>query len=139
MMAKLEDVAADRLRSELAGAETAKAAKRLMVALAYKDGAGVESIADRYGIPQSTIYYWLDRFEGESVADALADDPRPGRPSKLTEEQRATVAAWLESPPESGETADGWTAERLRERIADEFGVEYSAAHVSRTFLSDAS
>ncbi|WP_440988347.1 helix-turn-helix domain-containing protein [Haloarchaeobius baliensis] len=137
-MTKLEDVDAGHLRAELATAETAKAAKRLMVGLAYKDGVGVETIASRYGIPQSTVYYWLDRFEGEPVAAALTDEPRPGRPSKLTEEQRATVATWLREPPDPGDTVDDWTAALLRDRIADEFGVDYSAAHVSRAFLTDA-
>lgn len=135
-MSKLEGVSTDRLRAALDDAEDAKAAKRLVVALAYKDGVDVDTIADRYGIPQSTIYYWLDRFDSRSVTDALRDEPRPGRPPKLSAEQRAEVNGWLEgSPDEFGYDAETWTAERLRDHIREEFGVEYSVPHVARTFL----
>ena len=139
-MTKLERVDADDLRSALADADGAKATKRLMVALAYKDGVNVDVIASRYGIPQSTVYYWLDRFEEQPLARALEDESRPGRPPKLTDEQRAEVAEWLKRPPETDEmeetdSADGWTAERLQRRIAEEFDVEYSIPHVTRTFL----
>lgn len=49
-----------------------------MIALAYKDGVDVDTISDRYVIPQSTIYYWHDRFENIPTADALRDEPRLG-------------------------------------------------------------
>lgn len=136
-MGKLENVSSETLRSALADAETAKAAKRLVVALAYKDGVDVTVIAARYGVPQSTIYYWLDRFDEQPLAEALEDEPRPGRPPKLSDEQRRTVESWLQSPSEALDEANGesWTAERLRDRISEEFGVEYSVPHVSRTYL----
>lgn len=58
-----------------------EATKRLTVGLAFKDGVNVDTISERYGIPQSTIDDWLDRFENRPTADALRDDPRSGRPS----------------------------------------------------------
>jgi site-specific recombinase XerD len=42
-MNKLEDVDIDALRDALADASSVKAAKRLMIALAYADGVRVES------------------------------------------------------------------------------------------------
>lgn len=90
-MRKLDGLPADHLRAALDEAQDAKAAKRLMVALAYKDGVGVDTISERYGIPQSTIYYWLDRLENRPTADALRDGPRPGRPPKLSTDQRVEV------------------------------------------------
>ncbi|WP_276259075.1 helix-turn-helix domain-containing protein [Haloglomus litoreum] len=132
-MVKLEGIDGARLRAALSEVETAKGAKRLMVALAYKDGVDVDVLTARYGIPQSTVYYWLDRFEERGLEDALEDDHRPGRPPKLTDEQRAAVETWLSDPPEG---AERWTADRLRRRISEEFGVEYSAAHVGREFLT---
>lgn len=136
-MTKLEDISTDRLKSTLENVNDGKAAKRLMIAQAYKDGEKVKVLASRYGIPQSTIYYWLDRFEEHSLAEALEDESRPGRPPKLSPEQRTEVESWLESPPNPPE-ANGeveWTAERLKQRIRDEFDIEYSAPHVHRTFL----
>jgi transposase len=104
--------------------------------LAYKDGVDVTEIERRYGIPQSTVYYWLNRLEERPLQEALTDEGRPGRPPKLTAEQRATVDSWLSGPPESGDEASvEWTAKRLRRRIRQEFDVDYSIPHVSRTFL----
>jgi transposase len=135
-MTKLEDVSADHLRELLANAESAKAAKRLMVALAYKNSVSVNELTERYGFAQSTIYYWLDRLDTEQIEDALRDAPKPGRPPKLSEAEREQAAAWLEKSPETfGYDAESWTAALLRDRIAEEFGVDYSTAHVGRTFL----
>lgn len=135
-MRKLEQISTEELRTALDDADEAKAAKRLMVAIAYKDGVHVETLVERYGIPQSTIYYWLDRLEKQPLADALRDEPRPGRPPKLSEEHRAEVETWLEgSPQDVGLDADEWTSELLRDRIQDTFDVEYSEAHVHRLFF----
>lgn len=135
-MDKLEGVDVAELQSALAQVESAKAAKRLLVALAYKDGVDVTEIERRYGIPQSTIYYWLKRLEERSLSEALEDESRPGRPPRLSPEQRATVESWVsEVPGNDDNTIDKWTARQLRDRIHEEFGVEYSIPHVSRTFL----
>ncbi len=57
----------------LGEASSAKAAKRLMIALAYADGVRVETLSERYDIPRATVYSWLDRFEHHSINDALED------------------------------------------------------------------
>lgn len=62
-----------------------------MVALAYKDGVATSVLSARYGIPRSTIYYWLDRLEEQGIEEDLKDENRPGRPAKFTAEQRAEV------------------------------------------------
>lgn len=136
-MSKMDELSADHLRIALDEAEDAKVAKRLMVALAYKDGVDINTISKRYGILQSTIYYGLDRFENRPIADALQDESRPGRPSKLSAEQRAKVETWLENSPQKyKEDAEMWTVELLRDRINDVFDVEYSEAHIRRLFLT---
>lgn len=132
-MSKLEGVDVGDLQAALEEAEDAKATKRLMVALDYKDGEPVSVIADRYGIPQSTVYYWLDRFEERSLADAASDDDRPGRPSELSEAQRTELADTIAEPPaESGYDASEWTPELAREHVEETYDVEYSLGHVRR-------
>jgi len=132
-MEKLDDVSAAALRDALDDATGAKAATRLLFALAYKDGVEVGTLSERYGVPESTIYYWLDRFETESIEAAITDDDRPGRPSKLSTAQRRQVTEWLRtSPREYGHEATEWTPALLRERIAAEFGVVYSLGHLRR-------
>lgn len=132
-MAKLDGVSTAALRDALADVDGAKAAMRLMVALAYKDGVDVDTLSDRYGVPESTLYYWLDRFEAAPVREAATDDSRPGRPPKLSAEQRRAVANWLRaSPREHGLDADEWTPPRLRDHIREEFGIDYSLGHLRR-------
>lgn len=135
-MSKLEDTSLDDLHSALHRAEEVKAAIRLMVAIAYKDGVSVASLSDRYDIPRSTVYYWLDRFEEHPLDEALADAPRPGRPPKLSESRREAVESWLAGPPEAqGIDAEEWTPDLLRDHIQSTFGIDYSTGHVRRVFF----
>lgn len=90
-MEKLTDIPADELREALEAASSAKAAKRIMVALAYKDGVSVDTLSERYAIPRSTVYSWLDRFEKKPIKD----DDRSGRPPALTAEEREELKADL--------------------------------------------
>lgn len=129
-MGKLAHVSADRLREELAEATGAKGALRLVVALDYKDGEPVDALSRRYGIPASTLYSWLDRFEERPVADAIEDESRPGRPNRLTADERAELAEALEDPSPNGD-ADRST-ESVRDHIEERYGVRYSLGHVRR-------
>ena len=132
-MNKLENVDSDALRVALADAESAKTAKRLMTALAYRDGTPVDTLSERYGIPKSTIYYWLDRFEERSIEDAIEDEDRPGRPSKLDDSERDRLERAVEQPPaEHGLDGGEWTPEALQSFIEREFDVDYSLGHVRR-------
>lgn len=134
-MNKLSDVDADRLRAALATASDAKAAKRLMVALAYADGVRVETLRERYDIPRATIYSWLDRFEGGSIAEAITDDQRPGRPPKLDGSQREQLTAALaDSPAAFGYDAAEWDPELVQRHIERKYDVTYSLGHTRRLY-----
>lgn len=132
-MAKLDDISAKALKRHLHDVDDAKAAKRLMVALSYKDGETVSELSERFDIPVSTIYHWLDRFENREIVDAIGDDSRPGRPKKLDEQTLDQFLADLgESPAEFGYDDDVWSVELAREHLAAVHGVEYSLGHVRR-------
>lgn len=132
-MVKLDDVEPDELRRMLAEVDSAKEAKRLVVALDYLDGVPVSVLAERYGIPRSTLYYWLDRFESEPADEAITDEDRPGRPRKLDADDRRRLRTHLdEDPVERGYDADDWTPELTKEHIERTFGVSYSVGHVRR-------
>jgi transposase len=132
-MNKLEDVDAGALRDALVKASSAKAAKRLMIALAYADGVRVETLSERYEIPRATVYSWLDRFERQSISEAIEDESRPGRPSKLTASQRERLFDELAgSPAELGYDASEWTPERVQRHIEQVHDTTYSLGHVRR-------
>jgi transposase len=132
-MGKLDDISMADLQAELQRADDPKGVLRLMLAIAYRDGVDVTTLSDRYDIPESTIYYWLDRFEERPLEEALSDGSSPGRPPKLSAAQRATLERWLQqSPREQDLDAKVWTPELVRRLIATEFGVDYSLCHVRR-------
>ena len=132
-MAKLSTVTVDELHAALERVTTGKAAKRLMIALAYKDGAPVDTLSERYDIPQSTVYYWLDRFEEMPIDEAIEDGDRPGRPPALTTDEREQLQAELaQSPDAFGFDATSWTTELIRDHIEESYGVAYSYGHIRR-------
>lgn len=129
----LDDVDVDDLRAALEEATDPKAVRRLMVALDYADGVAVDAISDRYGIPRSTVYAWLARFDERPIAEAVRDDPRPGRPPALDDADRARLAGALaDAPEEHGVAAAAWTPALVRRYVDREFGVEYSLGHARR-------
>ncbi|WP_135854343.1 helix-turn-helix domain-containing protein [Halorussus salinus] len=137
-MDKLDGVSLSALQDQLDAADSAKATKRLMVAIAYKDGVSVSVLAERYGVPESTLYYWLDRLADKPLSEAVEDDERPGRPSELSGDEREAVFDALgDSPTAYGFDADSWTPELVREFIDSEYDVSYSLGHVRR-MLRDA-
>ena len=138
-MNKLEDVEVGVLHDSLEKASSAKAAKRLMIALAYADGVRVETLSERYGIPRATVYSWLDRFEHQSITEALEDDSRPGRPPKLSASQHDQLFDDLSlSPAELGYDAVEWSPELAHDHIKQAYEVTYSLGHVRR-LLRDSS
>ena len=132
-MNKLDSVDSDALRETLAETTDPKAVKRLMIALAYYDGVSVDTLSERHGIARSTIYSWLDRFEEDSIADAIQDEHRSGRPPLLTEQEREQLTQTLQSPPiEFGFSQDSWTPNLIQEYIQQKYGASYSLGHIRR-------
>lgn len=104
-----------------------------MIALAYCDAVSVETLSERYGIPRSTVYSWLDRFENEPIAEAIRDEHRPGRPARLTEQERKQLARALQLRPAAfGFSDKSWTPELVQEYIRQQYHVSYSLGHVRR-------
>lgn len=132
-MRKLRDVDEDGLMAAFQGVSDGKAAKRLTMAIAYLDGESVATLSDRYEIPRSTIYAWLDRFEEESIVSALRDETGPGRPPELEPQEFVQLASDIADGPSSrGFDADEWTAKLLQTHISAAYGVEYSKGHARR-------
>ncbi|MFC5973999.1 transposase [Halomarina salina] len=138
-MVELGNHSMEELRTALSNTNDAKAVKRLMIALAIKDDVSVTRLSTRYGIPPSTIYYWVNRFKQGTIEQALTDASRPGRPSKLTEEQRNRVSKWISNPPtQYGLEDTSWTPDALCKMIRLEFQVEYSVGHCKRILRNEA-
>lgn len=133
-MTRLDSVAVDDLQEALASVEEARPAIRLVAAIAHKHGVPQSDLADWLDVERKTIYNWFTRLEsGDSLAEAARDRDRPGRPRRLTDEQRETVAAMLEKPPSAvGMGESDWSPAALQHVLADRWGVEYSRASCRR-------
>jgi transposase len=95
-------------------------AMRSRIVLAAADGLGNTAIAAELGIAVSSARKWRSRFLAERL-DGLLDEPRPGRPRTVLDEQvEAVIVATLESTPRD---ATHWSTRSL----ATHLGLSQSA------------
>jgi transposase len=120
-----ELVLSDDERSQLqAWARRPKSAQALAlrsrIVLAAADGGGNTEVAERLGISRMTVGKWRARFVAERL-DGLLDEPRPGRPRTVLDEQvEAVITTTLETTPKD---ATHWSTRSL----ATELGMSQSA------------
>lgn len=131
---KIPDLTVEELQATLAKTEDdGKAVKRLMAAIAYKQGHSPAEIEETFGISRKNVYEWLDRFEERGLDEALHDKPKPGRPSKLTDEEFEELEAVLDnSPEEAGYDVQAWTPKFVQHWLETRYDVEYTLRHIRR-------
>jgi transposase len=94
-------------------------AQRCQIVLGCADGKTNQQVAAELGIWPQTVGKWRRRFL-ESGLDGLCDEPRPGAPRKISDEQlEAVVVATLERTPKD---ATHWS----RASMATESGLSRS-------------
>ncbi len=132
-MAKLDNITVEELREKLDEVDDPKATKRLMLAILYKEGPSVPMIAEMYDMRDETIYSWFTQMEEDPLDEAIFDDPPPGRPSKLTHDEKHQFKEALHQPPdESGFDEPAWTRPLAEQYLKHEFNVTYHERHVRR-------
>jgi transposase len=95
-------------------------AMRSRIVLAAADGLGNTAIADKLDIHVSSARKWRSRFVAERL-EGLLDEPRPGRPRTVSDDQvEAVITRTLESTPT---TATHWSTRSL----AAELGMSQTA------------
>ena len=132
--AKIPETSLEELKDYLVEEDDdGKAVKRLFTAIAYKHGQSPAEIENRYGIPRQNVYQWLNRIEERGLPEALYDEPKPGRPPRLTDEQVEKLEAVLrDSPTTVGYDAETWEPTLVRHWLNEQFDVEYTLRHVRR-------
>jgi transposase len=132
-MAHLENVSVNELRNALNDADDIQATKRLMVAIAYKQGVSQTDLAEWYGLSRKTVYNWLQRFEEDSIDNAASDKDRPGRPPKLDPEKQSEVSQLLqESPVNAGYDTEEWHVSLIQRLLDEKFNIKYSRTSAYR-------
>ena len=130
---KLAGVSLAHLRQRFSDETDPKAVKRLTAALEYKSGLSPAKIEAKYGVPEQTVYDWLDRFAERGIDAALYDTQRPGRPRLLGGEQHQRFVAVVNAPPsEAGYDAPVWSPALSRRYLEETFDITYSREHCRR-------
>lgn len=132
---KIPDLTVEELQAKLAETDDdGKAVKRLLTAIAYKQGQSPADIEETFGISKKNVYEWLDRFEERGLDEALYDESKPGRPAKLSDEQFDELEAVLDKSPEDAgyDGVQAWTPRFVQHWLKTHFDVEYTQRHVRR-------
>jgi transposase len=102
-------VLSDEERSVLAGwarrRKTSQAlALRSRIVLRCADGGTIGEVAEAVGVSRNMVSKWRSRFLADRL-DGLSDEPRPGRPRVIGDEQvEQVITKTLESQPPKGDT-----------------------------------
>jgi len=91
-----QDVSVRDLRREAGRTRDAKAARRMLAIACVVEGQSREDAAKCCGMDRQTLRDWVHRFNADGLA-GLANLPRQNGPKpRLSPEQEAVVAAWVE-------------------------------------------
>jgi len=119
-----QDVSVGDLRREAGRTRDAKAARRMLAIACVMEGQSREDAAEVCGMDRQALRDWVHRFNADGLA-GLADLPRCNGPKpRLSPEQEAVVAGWVEQGPDLAR--DGvvrWRCVDLRNRIGREWGI----------------
>ena len=89
-------------------------ALRARIVLACADGGSNVEVAERLELDRNTISKWRNRFAAKRC-DGLLDEPRPGRPRVVGDEQiEALITATLETTPPG---ATHWSTRSMAEHL----------------------
>ncbi len=98
-----------------------------------QEGWNQREIARALGVTEGAVSQWMKREREGGGPEALKKRTSPGKPPRLSREQRAKLPDLLAQGAQAyGFRGEVWTCERVAEVIRKEFGVSYHPAHVSR-------
>lgn len=122
------------LHDEIRRNEDSRYDHRLHAVLLVAQGMKCSEVSGLLGDSIRSIQNWVNQFEEHGFA-GLTDAPRPGRPSKLTNEQLETIEKALRSTPmEYGLSGFLWDGKTLSAFIQKQFEVELSVRQCQRMF-----
>src|SRR5262249_40885262 len=105
--------------------------RRLRAWELHQHGWPQHQIVRALGVSKGAVSQWLSRARKEGV-EALQKRSSPRAPARLTNEQKAQLAALLAKGAEHyGFRGDVWLRARIQSVIKQTFGVTYSVSHIS--------
>jgi len=122
------------LQDEIRRSHDARYDHRLHAILLVAQGLSGHEVARLLGDSPRTVQYWVSRFVDEGLA-GLVELERPGRPSRLSEEQLEEVDRVLRgSPSQYGLTGNLWDGKSLSAFIKKRWGITLGVRQCQRLF-----
>jgi transposase len=91
-------------------------ALRARIVLAAGEGESTSEMAKRLGVSVDAVSKWRGRFARQGL-EGLHDEPRSGRPARLTPLERCEIMALACEPPPQEDGLNGWTLDRLHAEV----------------------
>jgi transposase len=127
----------EKIQAYFTGNEESKFIHRLHGVLLFveKEEESCDSIGALFGNSPRTVSNWIKRINESGDIESLRSKKQPGRPSRLSEEQRESLKKILqESPEQHGITSNIWDGKSLSAYISDQYGVELETRACQRLF-----
>ena len=102
-----------------------RVARRVQGVYLAARGKSCPEIMEITGAKRRTVQKWVAAYNQGGLA-ALPDKPRCGAPRKLTPQQEAQLAEWIEAGPGEDEGISAFSGPVLQRRIEREFGQVYA-------------
>jgi len=128
------DVIVLGLQDEIRRSRDSRYDHRLHAVLLVAQGMSCPEVARLLGDAPRTVEYWVHQFEEEGLS-GLIDLERPGRPSRLGDEQYREIGEILRlSPLDVGMGTNLWDGKTLSEFIQSQYGIALGVRQCQRLF-----
>ncbi len=106
--------------------------KRILAVLAFAEGQVIQAVAKMLRVSAEAVRQWIKRLLVGGVVGLRSKKP-PGRPSKMTKEQRSELAAVIDAgPAAAGFVGNCWRSPMIQGLIHERFGVFYCVHYISQ-------
>ena len=122
------------LQDEIRRSHDSRYDHRLHAILLVAQGLSASEVARMLGDSPRTVAYWVRQFNEEGLA-GLVEAERPGRPTRLSEDQLDEIDFVLRGrPSEYGLTGNVWDGKTLSAFITKTWAIQLGARQCQRIF-----
>lgn len=126
------DLTARDVRAAAVRERDGAAARRMLAIALVLEGTDRKTAAETCGMERQTLRDWVHRYNAEGLS-GLHDRKPPGPRPKLTPEQTAAFAGWVEAGPDPERNGVvRWRRVDLRDELQRQFGVELHERSVGK-------
>jgi transposase len=122
-------------REALESLPKAKLGRKLQALAACIDHP-ISTVCEILRVSRQSLHNWAENLRQlgpEGLDTEAGARPRGHRRSKLSEEQKARIARWMETASDDQGRPVHWTIERMRHEVKERFGVELAKTPMHRT------